>query len=206
MNRTLRLLPSPNLHINQILERILYIWSIRHPGSGYVQGMNDLLVPFFTVFLTPHIGYLRIVTLELFWITCYLCLDGDIEDIKNFAVGQAFLDIIEVIIILSCKLFWLPFRPTAIGVSPYYWTIFKTTILLPNLEFRNAFRWAICFSLLIKWYMVRFSGSEGFDQSNRCTLARTPNKVKYRLSAFFFSLDELLVDAWGLWTIQISNF
>eukprot|EP01060_Flectonema_neradi_P011812 TRINITY_DN18790_c0_g1_i2.p1 TRINITY_DN18790_c0_g1~~TRINITY_DN18790_c0_g1_i2.p1 ORF type:complete len:395 (+),score=38.48 TRINITY_DN18790_c0_g1_i2:112-1296(+) len=32
------------------LERILVIWSFRHPASGYVQGMNDLLLPFFYVF------------------------------------------------------------------------------------------------------------------------------------------------------------
>ncbi|XP_011495862.1 PREDICTED: TBC1 domain family member 22B [Ceratosolen solmsi marchali] len=34
-----------------IFERILYIWAIRHPASGYVQGMNDLVTPFFLVFL-----------------------------------------------------------------------------------------------------------------------------------------------------------
>jgi hypothetical protein len=36
------------------LERILYIWAIRHPASGYVQGINDLLTPFFQVFLQEH--------------------------------------------------------------------------------------------------------------------------------------------------------
>ena len=29
----------------------MYIWSIRHPASGYVQGINDLVTPFITVFL-----------------------------------------------------------------------------------------------------------------------------------------------------------
>ncbi|XP_028968980.1 TBC1 domain family member 22B [Galendromus occidentalis] len=37
--------------VQLIFERILYIWSIRHPASGYVQGMNDLVTPFFVVFL-----------------------------------------------------------------------------------------------------------------------------------------------------------
>lgn len=37
------------------LERILYIWAIRHPASGYVQGINDLLTPFFQVFLGSYI-------------------------------------------------------------------------------------------------------------------------------------------------------
>ncbi|WFD28532.1 GTPase-activating protein [Malassezia nana] len=37
------------------LERILYIWAIRHPASGYVQGINDLATPFFEVFLSAYI-------------------------------------------------------------------------------------------------------------------------------------------------------
>jgi hypothetical protein len=41
--------------IQQSLERILYVWSVRHPAAGYVQGLNDLATPFLTVFLAPHI-------------------------------------------------------------------------------------------------------------------------------------------------------
>ncbi|CAH8479317.1 unnamed protein product [Dicrocoelium dendriticum] len=37
-----------------MFERILFIWSTRHPGSGYVQGINDLLTPFFVVFLAEY--------------------------------------------------------------------------------------------------------------------------------------------------------
>ncbi|KAK4051688.1 GTPase-activating protein [Microbotryomycetes sp. JL221] len=37
------------------LERILYVWAIRHPASGYVQGINDLVTPFFQVFLSSYI-------------------------------------------------------------------------------------------------------------------------------------------------------
>lgn len=43
--------------IQGALERILYIWSIRHPGSGYVQGLNDLVTPFMVVFLSDSIGW-----------------------------------------------------------------------------------------------------------------------------------------------------
>jgi len=38
------------------LERILYVWAIRHPASGYVQGINDLVTPFWQVFLASYIG------------------------------------------------------------------------------------------------------------------------------------------------------
>uniref|UniRef100_A0A8C9M5E3 TBC1 domain family member 22A n=1 Tax=Panthera tigris altaica TaxID=74533 RepID=A0A8C9M5E3_PANTA len=44
----------PSLHI---FERILFIWAIRHPASGYVQGINDLVTPFFVVFMCEHIAW-----------------------------------------------------------------------------------------------------------------------------------------------------
>jgi hypothetical protein len=31
--------------VRKVLERVLYIWSIRHPAAGYVQGMNDIISP-----------------------------------------------------------------------------------------------------------------------------------------------------------------
>lgn len=40
--------------VQEIFQRVLYVWAVRHPGSGYVQGINDLLTPFFTVFLTEY--------------------------------------------------------------------------------------------------------------------------------------------------------
>lgn len=41
--------------VQMAFERILYILAIRHPASGYVQGMNDLVTPFFVVFLQDFI-------------------------------------------------------------------------------------------------------------------------------------------------------
>lgn len=38
------------------LERILYVWAVRHPASGYVQGINDLVTPFWQVFLASYIA------------------------------------------------------------------------------------------------------------------------------------------------------
>lgn len=37
------------------LEKILYVWAIRHPASGYVQGINDLVTPFWQVFLGQYV-------------------------------------------------------------------------------------------------------------------------------------------------------
>jgi hypothetical protein len=35
--------------------RILYVWHVRHPASGYVQGINDLLTPFLAAFFLDYI-------------------------------------------------------------------------------------------------------------------------------------------------------
>ncbi|XP_071443605.1 TBC1 domain family member 22B [Hetaerina americana] len=42
--------------VQEMFERILFIWSIRHPASGYVQGINDLVTPFYVVFLQEVIS------------------------------------------------------------------------------------------------------------------------------------------------------
>ena len=47
--------------IRQAMERILYIWSIRHPASGYVQGMNDLVTPIFLICIQ---------------VSCFICIIG----------------------------------------------------------------------------------------------------------------------------------
>ncbi|CAL1365908.1 unnamed protein product [Linum trigynum] len=41
--------------VQKSLERLLYIWAIKHPASGYVQGINDLVTPFLVVFLSEHL-------------------------------------------------------------------------------------------------------------------------------------------------------
>eukprot|EP00301_Raphidiophrys_heterophryoidea_P002236 c11046_g1_i2.p1 GENE.c11046_g1_i2~~c11046_g1_i2.p1 ORF type:complete len:339 (+),score=73.42 c11046_g1_i2:551-1567(+) len=47
----LPIIHTPRLQASLI--RMLYIWAIRHPASGYVQGINDLAVPFLLVYLSP---------------------------------------------------------------------------------------------------------------------------------------------------------
>jgi hypothetical protein len=41
--------------VQDIFQRVLYVWAIRHPATAYVQGINDLLTPFFVVFLTDYV-------------------------------------------------------------------------------------------------------------------------------------------------------
>ncbi|XP_067096037.1 TBC1 domain family member 22B isoform X1 [Osmerus mordax] len=56
--------------VQEVFERILFIWAIRHPASGYVQGINDLVTPFFVVFLSEFVE----------------------EDVENFEVSALSLD------------------------------------------------------------------------------------------------------------------
>ncbi|EJT97395.1 RabGAP/TBC [Dacryopinax primogenitus] len=80
------------------LERILYLWAIRHPASGYVQGINDLVTPFFQVFLSFYIDgdpatfspsllpedVLSAVEADSFW-----CLSNLLDGIQmNYIHGQ----------------------------------------------------------------------------------------------------------------------
>ncbi|XP_010785646.1 ceramide kinase [Notothenia coriiceps] len=50
--------------VTEIFERILFIWAIRHPASGYVQGINDLVTPFFVVYVFEYIGKCHLSTLS----------------------------------------------------------------------------------------------------------------------------------------------
>jgi len=34
---------------------VLYVWHMRHPASGYVQGINDIVTPFLIVFLNDYV-------------------------------------------------------------------------------------------------------------------------------------------------------
>ncbi|KAH3745254.1 gtpase activating protein [Pelomyxa schiedti] len=40
--------------VEHLLERVLYIWALRHSASGYVQGHNDLIIAIFLIILSEH--------------------------------------------------------------------------------------------------------------------------------------------------------
>lgn len=87
--------------VQQMFERILFIWAIRHPASGYVQGINDLVTPFYVVFLQevmPSGKYFNEITLS--HVTCdnYLSVFVLGENFETFQVDtltQEQKDIIE---------------------------------------------------------------------------------------------------------------
>ncbi|KAJ0395168.1 hypothetical protein P43SY_000466 [Pythium insidiosum] len=77
--------------IHQCMERVLYTWAIRHPASGYVQGINDLLTPFLVVFLSvfmedPQHGDLSLVSderLDEVEADSYWCLTKLLDGIQD---------------------------------------------------------------------------------------------------------------------------
>jgi hypothetical protein len=48
------LVDSPR--IQGLMERVLFIWAVRQPASGYVQGLNDVLLPLIVVALVDESG------------------------------------------------------------------------------------------------------------------------------------------------------
>lgn len=54
---TLRLYAYPATQTS--LRKILYLWAVRHPASGYVQGINDLCTPFYQLFLNNYLWQLQ---------------------------------------------------------------------------------------------------------------------------------------------------
>eukprot|EP00501_MAST-03F_sp_TOSAG23-6_P000075 GSMAST32.ASY1.ANO1.77.1 assembled CDS len=77
--------------IRRLLERVLYIWALRHPASGYVQGINDLATPFIVAFLAqrlkdsenPLCCDVESLEADTFW--CLTKLIDGIQDHYTFA-------------------------------------------------------------------------------------------------------------------------
>jgi len=42
--------------VQALMERVLFVWAVRQPASGYVQGINDVLLPLMVVSLTDRLG------------------------------------------------------------------------------------------------------------------------------------------------------
>lgn len=51
--------------IRKMMMRILFVWSMRHPASGYVQGFNDLCTPFLIIFIAKNIKNFDIESLSI---------------------------------------------------------------------------------------------------------------------------------------------
>lgn len=99
--------PRTNPHIElygyeatqRSLERILYVWAVRHPASGYVQGINDLVTPFWQTFLQVYIqdpeietgmdpGQLPKSVLDAVEADSFWCLTKLLDGIQDHYIAQ----------------------------------------------------------------------------------------------------------------------
>ncbi|CAK5118023.1 unnamed protein product [Meloidogyne enterolobii] len=77
--------------VQEMFERVLYIWAIRHPASGYVQGINDLVTPFFIVFLSEFIpdgSYFSLIRI-------YIKIDTDLGSFDLSLLNREQVEIVE---------------------------------------------------------------------------------------------------------------
>lgn len=110
--------PSSGPDSEQSLERILYVWAIRHPASGYVQGINDLVCPFFQVFLNAYIG-------EGYQELRDLCAESRFQNpILSSSTWSTYR-----------QLPWQPLRQTHFGACRNCWMVYRTITFLNSQGF-----------------------------------------------------------------------
>ncbi|ORM41438.1 GTPase-activating protein gyp1 [Babesia sp. Xinjiang] len=96
-NQTLRLFKDHR--VQKLMERVLYIWSVRNPASGYVQGINDLLVVFVCAFSRPYLKCFQLDTDAVDGLTdkdlgeieadCFYCLSRVLSQMQdNYTENQ----------------------------------------------------------------------------------------------------------------------
>eukprot|EP00929_Paragymnodinium_shiwhaense_P092634 TRINITY_DN52609_c0_g1_i1.p1 TRINITY_DN52609_c0_g1~~TRINITY_DN52609_c0_g1_i1.p1 ORF type:complete len:398 (-),score=76.82 TRINITY_DN52609_c0_g1_i1:55-1215(-) len=85
--------------VQRLMERLLYIWAVRHPASGYVQGINDLVTPFIVVLLAAELGRPSLVDVNMDEVEesvlisveagAYFCLTKVLSEIQDhYTAGQ----------------------------------------------------------------------------------------------------------------------
>lgn len=104
--------------VQRSLRKILYLWAVRHPASGYVQGINDLATPFFQIFVMNYIWQLQRQKLreqDPHLMIPGLFVDDDYEqalldhpDLLNFTIDTLDLKLIspKALIIIEADTYW----------------------------------------------------------------------------------------------------
>jgi TBC1 domain family member 2 len=72
--------------IQIMMIRILFTWTMRHPASGYVQGINDLAAPLILVYLTEFFGHLNQDNI-------YLLQEKDLDELEQEALVKVEADV-----------------------------------------------------------------------------------------------------------------
>lgn len=54
-----------DVRVRSLMERVLFVWAVRQPAAGYVQGINDVLLPLLLVFLADCAGVSPVEELDM---------------------------------------------------------------------------------------------------------------------------------------------
>lgn len=158
-----------NAHVQLFYQRVLYLWAIKHPATGYVQGMNDLLTPFFIAFLLETMGgHYRFESWDLTLLAdpaatidieadCYWCFDKLMANIHDhYTVDQrGLLNLIDRLDLLMQR-----------SDPPFYAFLKENDLGLVQF----AFRWMNCLlirelpiPLIIRMWDTYLAEEDGFN-------------------------------------------
>ncbi|KAM9595938.1 TBC1 domain family member 22B isoform 2-T3 [Morphnus guianensis] len=195
--------------VQEIFERILFIWAIRHPASGYVQGINDLVTPFFVVFLSEYVeedvenfdvtnlsqDVLRSIEADSFWCMSKL-LDG-IQDNYTFAQPgiQKKVKALEELVSRIDEQVHNHFRKYEVEYLQFAFR-WMNNLLMRELPLRctirlwdtyqsepegfSHFHLYVCAAFLIKW-RKEILDEEDFQHSGQRTELLEGSSIKYQL-------------------------
>jgi hypothetical protein len=164
--------------VRDLLRRVLYIWSVRNPASGYVQGINDILSILLMVFLQPSVSF-DVVSesgelpdnLKEIESDCYWCLTTLMHSIQDFffpsspGIQRAVLRIQEIVQRIDTKLYeHLQAQDVEMLQFAFRWfncalvrefemsLVFRLwDALLSEQEGFSKFMIYICAALILKW-------------------------------------------------------
>ena len=195
---------------------MLYVWSMRHPASGYVQGFNDLCTPFIVVFLNQSIE-LNLNTLDieekiitnlteerLFEIESdsYGCFTSMMNKIQNNYTNnqpglQKMVNKLEDIIRLVDNEVMTHFEELEIKVLQF------------------SFRWMNCYlmrefslKLIMRLWDTYFSEEDAFNNFHlfvcACLLLNFSDKIKKMdFQSLIMFLQDLPTSNWGINDIEV---
>lgn len=203
----------------KMLLRILYVWSKRHPASGYVQGFNDLLTPFIAVCYSEHIKL-------------------DMDDLNNNYKEEYIFDLSsDVLLSIEADSYWC-FKKMMDKIQTNYINghpglqhmmkkmeniieiVDKDMIILfkkYNILFIEfSFRWMNCYlmrefsmKLIFRLWDSYFSVDDAFSCFHlyvcACLLLNFSEKIKkfteYQEVIYF--LQNLPLETWGIYEIEV---
>lgn len=200
-----------NEKVNHMFEHVLFVWAVRHPASGYVQGMNDILLPFFFTFtchyypnLSPDVvsqktelneinnEQLKEIEADSFW--CFSKLMDGIQDVFTKDQPGLFrmVDTLEQVV-------------QRVDPTLFAW------VQQENIKFREfTFRWMNCllvreFSLplLLRLWDLYISNHTQISSTQVYVCAAmleilSPELVQLHSSDFIMKLQTLGPDYWSI--------